>query len=110
MIKPSLKEDDCLNIKSSISCVSTTIQEASVNPKKSECYTRFIQEMNSKAKLLKMTKTNYANSHGLINMNNRSSAYDIALLCDYAMLNENFRKIVQTRNYSGAIRVIDPSS
>lgn len=57
-----------------------------------------------------MTKTNYANSHGLINMNNRSSAYDIALLCDYAMLNEDFRKIVQTRNYSGAIRVIDPSN
>jgi D-alanyl-D-alanine carboxypeptidase len=43
--------------------------------------------MNAKAKELGMNKTNYANSHGLMNTSNKSSAYDIALLCDYAMRN-----------------------
>lgn len=37
--------------------------------------------MNIKAKSLQMVKTNYANSHGLMNQKNRSSAYDIAILC-----------------------------
>ena len=36
--------------------------------------------MNKKAKELKMSKTNYANSHGLVNSNNKSSAYDVAIL------------------------------
>lgn len=48
---------------------------------KMECYNRFICQMNSKAKELKMLKTTYANSHGLMNPNNKSCAYDVALLC-----------------------------
>jgi D-alanyl-D-alanine carboxypeptidase len=43
--------------------------------------------MNAKARELNMGKTTYANSHGLVNQNNKSSAYDIAILCDYAMRN-----------------------
>lgn len=61
--------------------------------------------MNVKAKQLKMLKTNYANSHGLVNFNNKSSAYDIAILSEYALKNETFRKIVSTRSYEGMIRV-----
>lgn len=56
-----------------------------------ECYNRFIGQMNCKAKELKMQKTTYANSHGLMNPNNRSCAYDVALLCEYAMKNAEFR-------------------
>lgn len=41
--------------------------------------------MNIKAKQLQMSKTNYANSHGLINTMNKSCAYDIAMLSIYAM-------------------------
>lgn len=47
--------------------------------------------MNYKAQSLKMLKTCYANSHGLINVNNKSTAYDIALLSAYAMKNSIFR-------------------
>jgi hypothetical protein len=47
---------------------------------KNACYNRFIVEMNEKAKSLKMNKTIYANSHGLSNSNNKSSAFDIAIL------------------------------
>lgn len=43
--------------------------------------------MNQKAQALKMLKTHYVNSHGLINVNNRSTAYDIAVLSAYAMKN-----------------------
>lgn len=60
--------------------------------------------MNAKAKELNMNKTNYANSHGLMNPNNKSSAYDIALLCDYAMRNELFRAIVRCKQYKGVIK------
>jgi D-alanyl-D-alanine carboxypeptidase len=43
--------------------------------------------MNIKARTLKMFKTTYANSHGLINYNNKSCAYDIALLSEHVMKN-----------------------
>ncbi len=37
--------------------------------------------MNKKARFIGMSKTNYANSHGLANNLNKSCAYDLALLC-----------------------------
>lgn len=43
--------------------------------------------MNEKAKNLQMTRTHYANTHGLVNPQNKSSAIDIVLLCEYAMSN-----------------------
>ena len=49
--------------------------------KKEKQYKRFIQEMNKKAKSLKMKKTTYANSHGLSNSDNKSTAFDLAILC-----------------------------
>ena len=52
-----------------------------------------------------MTKTNYANSHGLINTLNRSCAYDIAHLSQHAMENRIFRSIVSTKQYSKTIQV-----
>ena len=49
--------------------------------KKKDFYNRFIQEMNIVAKKIGLHKTNYANSHGLVNPDNRSCAYDLAILC-----------------------------
>ncbi len=43
--------------------------------------------MNKKARALGMTKTTYANSHGLSNNLNKSCAFDLCILCEYAMLN-----------------------
>ena len=62
-------------------------------------YARFIKEMNSTAKRLGMAKTVYANSHGLVNSENRSCAYDIAILSEHAMSNPKFRTIVSCRVY-----------
>lgn len=47
--------------------------------------------MNNKAKELGMIKTNYANSHGLVNPENRSCAFDLALLCEHVMQNIKFK-------------------
>ena len=71
---------------------------------KSDCYSRFIREMNVKAEALKMAKTHYANSHGLVNASNRSTAYDIAVLSSYAMKNSIFREIVSCKSYICTIK------
>lgn len=44
-------------------------------------YDRFIEQMNNKAIELNMEKTRYANSHGLMNVENKSCPFDLAVLC-----------------------------
>ena len=51
-----------------------------------------------------MQKTNYANSHGLVNTLNRSCAYDIAHLSQYAIDNSKFREIISTKYYTKTIK------
>ncbi len=63
--------------------------------------------MNIKAQALNMTRTHYANTHGLVNNENKSAAIDIALLCEYAMDNKKFAKIVSTRIYESTINYKD---
>jgi D-alanyl-D-alanine carboxypeptidase len=53
--------------------------------------------MNNKAKELGLQHTSYANPHGLMNKNNKSSAYDVAKLCCEALKNNKFRAIVNTK-------------
>jgi D-alanyl-D-alanine carboxypeptidase (penicillin-binding protein 5/6) len=60
--------------------------------------------MNKKALELGMEKTHYANSHGLMNADNKSCAFDLALLCEYAMRHETFREVVKTRVYECTIK------
>ena len=59
--------------------------------------------MNNKARNLGMQKTTYANSHGLVNSANKSCAYDLAILCEYAMANNKFREIVSCCRYQTKI-------
>ena len=51
-----------------------------------------------------MQKTTYANSHGLANPQNKSCAYDLCILCEYAMSNMKFRDITSTRIYNSTIK------
>lgn len=61
--------------------------------------------MNKKAKELNLKNTNFITPHGLDNENHYSSAYDLALLTDYALNNNVFKKIVSTKritiNFNG---------
>lgn len=67
---------------------TVTTQNSVLNFKKKDCYERFIFEMNIKANELNMDRTRYVNSHGLSNFDNKSCAFDLALLCEYAMGNK----------------------
>ncbi len=59
----------------------------------------FVHLMNKKAKWLGMTNTSFANPHGLDADNHYSTAYDMALLMCYAMDNEVFRQVTETKIY-----------
>lgn len=61
--------------------------------------------MNKKAKELGLKNTNFVTPHGLDNEEHYSSAYDLALLTDYALNNDTFKKMVSTKritiNFNG---------
>lgn len=59
---------------------------------------RFVAEMNQLAKALDMKKTNFRNSTGLDSAKERgkSSARDLAKLCQFALKDKLFREIVNT--------------
>ena len=56
--------------------------------------------MNEKAKELGCKNTNFVNPNGIHNDNHYSTAYDLALISQYCMKNETFRKLVLTTSYT----------
>lgn len=59
--------------------------------------------MNNKAKELGLANTHYESPHGLDSDGHYTTAYELALLSDYALKNETFSKIVGTKNYTVTI-------
>lgn len=62
-------------------------------------YRTFIDLMNSTAKDLGCTNTQFNNPNGLPDENHWTSAHDIALIASAAYKNETFRKIVGTKSF-----------
>lgn len=60
----------------------------------------FSNLMNKKAKELGLSNTNFVTPHGLDNENHYTSAYELALITNYALKNPKFREIVSTKNYT----------
>ena len=60
----------------------------------------FANKMNIKAKEIGCEDTNFVNPNGVHDENHYSTAYDLALMGQYAMKNETFRKIVSTVRYT----------
>ncbi len=58
----------------------------------------FANLMNEKAKSLNLNNTHFVTPHGLDATEHYTTAYDLALLTDYALKNETFSKIVKTQN------------
>ena len=58
----------------------------------------FLTLMNKKAKELKLYNTNFTSPHGLDNENHYTTCYDLAILTDYALKNDVFKKIVSTNS------------
>ena len=63
----------------------------------------FSDLMNSKAKELGLNNTNFESPHGLDSNNHYTTAYELALLSDYALKNTIFNNIVGTKNYTVTI-------
>ena len=69
-----------------------------INTSKTE--ENFVKLMNKKAKELNMTNTIFQNSHGLDEVTqNKSTAYDMALLSAYVYKNPIYREISSTKRY-----------
>lgn len=58
---------------------------------------RFASLMNEKASLLGLSSTHFVTPHGLDNDDHYTTAYELAKLTDYALSNETFAKIVNTK-------------
>lgn len=58
----------------------------------------FAELMNNKAKELGLENTHFVTPHGLDNPEHYTTAYELAKLADYALKNEVFAKIVNTKN------------
>ncbi len=56
--------------------------------------------MNNKATELGLTSTHFVTPHGLDNDEHYTTAYELALLADYALKNKTFSNIVKTKNYT----------
>jgi len=64
----------------------------------------FVHLMNEKASWLGMTNTHFDNPHGLDSEKHYSTAYDMAILMQYAMKNKAFRKISGTTTHQAEHR------
>ncbi len=60
----------------------------------------FADLMNKKANELGLTNTHFESPHGLDSDGHYTTAYELAILTDYALKNETFAKIVGTKNYT----------
>ena len=59
----------------------------------------FVALMNQKAATLGMTNTHFSNPHGVQNDDHYTTARDMAKLMAYALKNEDFIKIAETKTY-----------
>lgn len=66
----------------------------------SESVESFADLMNKKAKELNLLNTHFVSPHGLDDQNHYTSAYDLAILTNYALNNEIFKKIVSTKTHT----------
>lgn len=63
----------------------------------------FANLMNKKARDLGLTNTNFVTPHGLDSDEHYTTAYELALLSNYALNNEKFKQIVGTKSISVTI-------
>ena len=63
----------------------------------------FAEMMNSKAHEIGLENTHFVTPHGLDNPEHYTTAYELAKLADYAMKNEIFAQVVNTKNYTVTI-------
>lgn len=63
----------------------------------------FANLMNEKCSYLGLTSTHFVTPHGLDNDEHYTTAYELAIITDYALKNETFCNFVGTKNYTVTI-------
>ena len=63
----------------------------------------FAALMNKKCDSLGLTSTHFVTPHGLDNDEHYTTAYELAIITDYALKNDTFYKYVGTKNYTVSI-------
>lgn len=63
-------------------------------------YSNFVKMMNDKAKELGLTNTHFANVVGLYDIENYSTAYEVAEILKYSLKNEKFKSVFETKKYT----------
>ena len=63
----------------------------------------FVNLMNKKCEELKLYNTHFESPHGLDSENHYTTAYELAILADYALNNSTFKNIVGTKQYTVTI-------
>lgn len=66
----------------------------------SDNISNFSDSMNNKAIKLGLNSSHFTSPHGLDHENHYTTAFELALLTDYALKNDLFLKIVSTKNYT----------
>ena len=64
---------------------------------------QFASLMNNKANQIGLKNTNFVTPHGLDSEEHYTTPYELAILTDYALNNETFRNIVNTKAYNISI-------
>ena len=60
----------------------------------------FVILMNDTAKKIGCKDTHFVNTHGYYDENHYTTAYDMAIILNYALKNETFKKIIETHTYT----------
>ena len=69
----------------------------------------FANRMNEKAKQIGASHSHFMNPHGYHHTDHYTTAYDLALIANYAFENDSFRKIAKQTNHT-LQRINDPSN
>jgi len=82
----------------------TRTPAAKLAPKDLDPFALFVAEMNRRGQELGLTSTAFANPHGLTSPTHKSTAADMAKLALVALQKPLFRKVVNTKEYSGPVK------
>lgn len=76
---------------------------AKLAPKETESFAIFVAEMNRQAAELGLSKTTFANPHGLTSSTHKSTAAEMAKLAIAALKKPLFRSVIGTKQYSAPV-------
>lgn len=101
--KVYLKEQEVMSVRNLLYCTLITSGNDAANmlgEAVSGSIDKFVELMNKKALELGCKNTHFANAHGYHNKDHYTTAEDMGIILRYAMQNDTFRQICETKKYT----------